>query len=62
MKAEVTKKDIEFVNPFDRGITYDVFLKAKGNKSIEDYCKDKLTNEQIEFLKTEIELITNKNK
>jgi hypothetical protein len=60
MKKETTKQDTEFVNPFERGITYEVFLKAKGNKSIEDYCNEHLTNDQIGFLKTEIELITNK--
>lgn len=51
----------EFINPFNIGVTYDEFLKALGSERIEDYCKGKLTHGQIEFLKTELELII-KNK
>jgi len=60
-KQDITEAKFDFVNPFDNGVTYEQFLKAKGIESIEDYCKGKLTYEQIEFLKTEINLIT-KNK
>jgi hypothetical protein len=49
------KKETEtFLNPFEDGVTYDQFLKAKGNKSIEDYCKGKLTENQIETLNREL--------
>lgn len=51
----------EFVNPFNVGVTYGEFLKAMGSDKIEDYCKGKLTDGQIDFLKTELELIK-KNK
>lgn len=61
MKKENENKK-EFVNPFDNGVTYDDFLKALGTQKIEDYCKNELTNEQIEFLKTEIEIINNNKK
>lgn len=50
----------DFLNPFDAGVSYEQFLKAKGSKSLEDYCKDKLTIEELAFLKSEIELINNK--
>lgn len=50
MKKETEDK---FINPFD-GSGYDEFLKAKGSKSIEDYCKGKLTENQIEILKREL--------
>lgn len=50
-----------FVNPFEDGVSYEQFLKAKGNKSIEDYCNEKLNQTQIETLKNEInKLKTNK--
>lgn len=51
MKNEVKK---EFVNPFEDGVTYEQFTKAKGNQSIDDYCKGKLTENQIETLKREL--------
>ena len=43
-----------FVNPFEDGVTYEQFLKGKGNKSIEEYCKGKLTENQIEILNREL--------
>lgn len=50
----------EFINPFNIGVTYDEFVKAMGAEKIEDYCKGKLTQGQIDFLKTELELIIKK--
>lgn len=46
------------VNPFDRGVTYEAFLKAipKGMK-VETYLKDICTKEQISFILTELKLI-----
>ena len=45
----------KFINPFDRGVTYEQFLKSlpKG-KSISAHLKGKCSNEQIEWLKTEL--------
>lgn len=59
--AEVKeKKESKFLNPFDSGVSYADFLASipKG-KSIEEHCKGILTQEEIEFLNTEIELIKN---
>lgn len=39
-----------FLNPFEAGVNYDMFMEAKGEVSVEDYCKDHLTKEQINFL------------
>ncbi len=41
---------VNFVNPFDKGVNYEMFLKAIGSKTIKTYCKGKLTIEQIEWL------------
>lgn len=51
------KEQKEFVNPFNKGVTYEAFLKAKGNTKIADYCKDKLTQDQISWIEKEIKLI-----
>ena len=40
----------KFVNPFEVGVNYDMFLKALGTKTVKLYCKGKLTEEQIEWL------------
>jgi len=50
-----TAKKIKFVDPFERGVTYEQFLKSipKG-KSISDHLKGKCSSEQIEWLKTEL--------
>mgnify|MGYP000166782773 CR=1 FL=1 len=56
-----TNETEPFVNPFEEGVTYEHFLKAKGIKSIEDYCNENLTQTQIETLTNEInKLKTNK--
>tara|TARA_R110000772_G_C13310212_1_gene439972 strand:- start:16918 stop:17103 length:186 start_codon:yes stop_codon:yes gene_type:complete len=50
------KTQPKFVNPFNEGVTYKEFLEAipKG-KSIKDYVKGKLKEDQIKWLETEIE-------
>jgi hypothetical protein len=55
----VTKK--AFLNPFDRGVTYEQFLKSlpKGI-SITNHLKGKCSSEQIEWLKTELKQFKNK--
>ena len=57
---EKEEKEIKFLNPFDKGITYVEFQKALGKKSIADYCKGKLDKEQIEFLEKELSIINKK--
>jgi len=47
----------KFLNPFKSGVTYTQFLKAVDKKTISEYCKNKLTNEQIEWLENDIKLI-----
>ena len=51
MKKETEDK---FVNPFENVSYYD-FIKAKGDKSVAEYCKGKLTENQIEILQRELE-------
>jgi hypothetical protein len=49
------------INPFDKGVTYEMFLDALGKKDVSTYLKGTCTDAQIEFVKKELELI-NKNK
>lgn len=49
-----TFKKGEFVNPFIKGVTYKMFNKALGEKSVEEYCKDHLEPEQIVWISTEM--------
>lgn len=57
--TEATKKVTkdEFVNPFKEGVSYNEFCKAMGTITVRDYCKGKLTDEQIDFLETELNLL-----
>lgn len=46
------------VNPFDKGVTYEAFLKAiPKNTKVETYLKDICSDEQIEFILKELELV-----
>lgn len=55
MSEEV--KESKFLNPFDAGVTYAEFKKALGKKSVAEYCKGKLSDEQIAFLETELSIL-----
>ncbi len=55
MSEEV--KEVKFLNPFDAGVTYAEFQKALGKKSVAEYCKGKLSDEQIAFLETELSIL-----
>ena len=55
MSEEV--KEAKFLNPFDAGVTYAEFKKALGKKTVADYCKGKLSDEQIAFLETELSIL-----
>jgi len=49
------KKEVPFINPFDTGVSYAAFLNSiPEGVSIESHLKDKLTKEEIEFIKSEI--------
>ena len=51
------EKEIKFLNPFEVGVTYAEFQKALGKKSVAEYCKGKLSDEQIAFLETELSIL-----
>ena len=55
-----TAKKVNFLNPFEAGVTYAEFQKALGKKSVAEYCKGKLEKEQIEFLEAELSIINKK--
>ena len=55
MSEEV--KEVKFLNPFDTGVSYVEFQKALGKKSVAEYCKGKLSDEQITFLETELSIL-----
>lgn len=55
-------KELKFLNPFDKGVSYEEFQKAMGKKSVAEYCKGKLEKDQIEWLEKEIEIYKPKNK
>lgn len=56
-KPKSKKVSVKFLNPFDIGVSYTDFLKEVGAKTISEYCKGKLTNEQIKWLENDIKLI-----
>ena len=60
MSEEV--KESKFLNPFDAGVTYAEFKKALGKKSVAEYCKGKLSDEQIAFLETELSILKTEQK
>ena len=49
-----------FLNPFDEGVSYIDFKKALGKNSLAQYCKGKLTNDQINWLENELSLLKEK--
>ena len=59
-KEEKEEKEIKFLNPFDTGITYNEFQKALGKKSVAEYCKGKLSQDQIDWLEKELSIINKK--
>ena len=57
-KKKETKTEV--INPFDKGVTYEVFLQALGKEKIENYLEGVCEESQIEWIKTE--LLNFKNK
>ena len=49
-----------FLNPFVEGVTYADFLEALGKKTIAEYCKGKLTEEEISWLENELSILKTK--
>lgn len=58
MSEEIKKTN--FVNPFETGVSYADFLEALGKKTVAEYCKGKLTDEQIAYLENELSILKNK--
>lgn len=58
-KTEI-KVEVEFVNPFNAGVSYKDFIDAMGDKTVVEYCGEHLGIEQIAWLETELEHIKNK--
>jgi hypothetical protein len=51
------EKEAKFLNPFDAGVTYSEFQKALGKKSVAEYCKGKLTEDEIKWLENELSIL-----
>jgi len=52
---EKPKADADgFLNPMQKGVTYDDFIEAMGKKSVEDYCKGKLDEPTIKWIANEV--------
>ncbi len=50
-------EEVKFLNPFDAGVTYAEFKKALGKKTVSEYCKGKLSDEEIAFLEKELSIL-----
>lgn len=63
-KAIKDRKESEiksgFLNPFGEQTTYKEFLSEvkKSKKSVAEYCKDKITDEQLAWLEKDLALVT----
>lgn len=62
--AERKAKEIKegFLNPFGEKTSYKEFLEQveKSKKSIAEYCKGKITADQIDWLENELSIINKK--
>lgn len=55
MAQKKTEKKEVFVNPFEKGVTYEFFLKSLGKSNLDDYMKNfECSKDQLEWLKTEL--------
>ena len=53
---------MDFLNPFNKGVSYKDFLKEveKSKKTVAEYCKGKLSQDQIDWLEKELSIINKK--
>lgn len=58
----MSEKKIDASNPFNSGVTYDMFLKELGKQNVEDFLKNKCTKSEIEWIKIELKNYKNNNK
>lgn len=53
--AKSEKQTSEFLNPFDKGVNYKMFLDAiPSGTTVKDFCKGHLTEEQINWLEEDL--------
>jgi hypothetical protein len=60
--ADKKEIKIDHSNPFNKGVTYESFLKEVKGKKIKDFLKGKCTPLQISWIETELENYTNNTK
>jgi len=51
----MTDKKIDASNPFNKGVTYDMFLESLGKQKLETFLKDKCSDDEINWIKKELE-------
>ena len=51
-------KEKTFLNPFEKGVSYEDFKKELGTKKVAEYCKGNLTDDQIEWIENELKILT----
>ncbi len=49
-----------YLNPFGECTTYPEFLEQVGKKTIAEYCKGKVTDEELSWLEADIKLFNKK--
>lgn len=49
-----SKEKIDASNPFNKGVTYDMFLKELKGQKVETFLKGKCTKSEIEWIKIEL--------
>lgn len=60
-EKEVIAKEVDFVNPFESGVSYETFLNAIPKTStVEKYCEKHLEKDQIEWLLNDLKHFKNK--
>lgn len=47
-------KKIDASNPFNKGVTYEMFLKKLGKNNLATFLKDKCTEAEIKWIKSEL--------
>ena len=57
-------KESKFLNPFKAGVSYKEFTDEvkKAKKSVSEYCKGKLTGEEIEWIEKELSILKTEQK
>jgi hypothetical protein len=57
------KESVEFLNPFNKGVSFAQFVEAikQSGKNLDEYSKNKLSGEQIAWLKKEIKILNTLN-